>query len=101
MLARATKVGLVVGVVLVIVAAYSMYKGSNTTPTCDGRQMAATDKCITHYADGRTVTEDYAQAKHYDDAGLAWVLLIGGVAIGTASAAGWQRRRGFRVGAVA
>ncbi|MEY9932917.1 hypothetical protein ABH926_007568 [Catenulispora sp. GP43] len=98
MLVRATKVGLVIGVVLVVVAAFSMYKGSSTAPTCDGRQMSATDRCITHYADGHTVTEDYTQAKHYD-AGLAWVLLIAGLAVGAASAAGWQqRRRGYRLG---
>jgi hypothetical protein len=97
MLARIAKVGLAVGVLLVIVAAYSMYKGSNTTPTCDGQQMSATDRCITHYADGHTVTEDYAQAKHYD-ATLSWVLLVGGLAVGAAPAAGWQRRRGYRLG---
>ena len=98
MLVRAAKVGLAVGAVLVILAAYSMYKGSSTAPICDGRQMSATDKCITHYADGHTVTQDYSQAKHYD-AGLAWVLLIAGLAVGTASATGWrQRRRGYRLG---
>lgn len=97
MLVKAAKVGLVLGVVLTAVAAYSMYRGSSTTPTCDGRQMSATDKCITHYADGHTVTQTYTQAKHYD-AGLAWVLLIAGVAVGGASAAGWQRRRGYRLG---
>lgn len=97
MLVRATKVGLVVGVLLVIAAVYALYKGSSTAPTCDGRQMSASDRCITHYADGHTVTQDYTQAKHYD-AGLAWVLLIGGVAVAAASATGWQRRRGYRLG---
>ena len=96
MLARATKVGVIIGVLLVIVAAYAMYQGSNTTPTCDGQRMTATDKCITHFADGHTVTQDYAQARHYD-ATVPWVLLIGGLAVGAASAAGWQRRRGFRL----
>lgn len=96
MLVKAAKVGLALGVVLVIVAAYSLYKGSSTAPTCDGRQMSATDKCITHYADGHTVTQDYTQAKHYDN-GLAWVLLIAGIAVAATSATGWQRRRGYRL----
>lgn len=93
---RAAKLGLAVGVVLVAAAAYAIYKGSNNAPTCDGRQMSATDKCITHYADGHTLTQNYTQAKH-DDGALAWVLLIAGVTVGAASAAGWQRRRGYRL----
>jgi len=102
MLARAAKVGLVVGVVLVAAAAFSLFTRTSPTPTCDGRQMSATDKCITHYADGHTVTQDYAQAKGHDDSGLTWVLLIGGVTLGGASLAGWQLRRGgYRLGEAA
>jgi hypothetical protein len=93
MLARAAKVGLIIGVLLAGMAVYALSQGSSAAPTCDGRQMSAMDKCITHYADGHTVTKTYAQAKGQSGATLGWVLLIGGVAVGGASLYGLGHSR--------